>query len=441
MSTVSVGCGGDDPLGVTSGTRFTEQRIGQEPRNDVDLLFVIDNSTGMGDKQQALNRAFPALVGQLRAATGGLPNLRVGVISSDMGAPGSRLAECDGSGRGILQPPAATCAAMPKGRFLITLDAGTRSNFTGDIADAFGCLSALGIDGCGFEQPLAAARRALDLDQPLENEGFLRDEALLALVFLTDEDDCSAPAATDLFEPSVMRYGPQRSFRCNAYGHLCGGNPPAASTQPLTECRSAEGSGKLVPVADYVRFFKALKGAPEQVVVAVIGGAPTPYLVRPSADGNEIAPSCQGPGGSAAPAVRLKELTDAFGGRGLFSSVCDADLGPALDHLGETVVKQLGSSCLAAAPFRITDNGMTGVADCGVSEQAGGLGREVTVPRCEATSKMMSGPCWRVVANPDGCESSGYELKIDRGESTALPGTVVTARCRVCVKAGDARCK
>jgi hypothetical protein len=87
---------------VTSGTRFTEQRIEQEPRNDVDLLFVVDNSSGMGEKQQALARAFPALLAPLRTATGGLPDLRVGVVSSDMGAPGSRLAECGASGRGIL---------------------------------------------------------------------------------------------------------------------------------------------------------------------------------------------------------------------------------------------------------------------------------------------------------------------------------------------------
>jgi hypothetical protein len=434
------GCGGD-ALGITSGTRLIEQRIEQEPRNDVDLLFVIDNSTGMTEKQQALARAFPAFMAPLRAAPGGLPNLRVGVVSSDMGATGSRLTECDGTDRGLLQPPATGCAAAPRGRFLITLDGGSRTNFTGDISDAFGCLSALGTAGCGFEQPLAAARRALDVDQPLENEGFLRGEALLALVFLSDEDDCSAPAATDLFEPSTMRYGPQRSFRCNAFGHTCGGRAPAASATPLADCRSAEGNGKLVPVADYVRFFKGLKAQPEQVVVAAIAGSPSPYVVRTSADGDEVAASCQGAGGSAAPGVRLKELTDAFGGRGSFVSACEADLGPGLGRLADTVVKQLGSSCLMAAPFRLTADGKEGVPDCGVSERAGGLGREVTVPRCETTARPMTGPCWRVTPNAEACESSGYELKIDRGETTALPGTIATARCRVCVKANDPRCK
>src|SRR5205814_8740419 len=100
-----------------------------------------------------------------------------------------------------------------------------------DIAGAFGCVGgALGAAGGGFRQPLAAARRALGPDQPIENEGFLRPGSLLALLVISDEDDCSAPATTDLFEPSATRYGPQRSFRCNQYGHLCGGKPPSTSS-------------------------------------------------------------------------------------------------------------------------------------------------------------------------------------------------------------------
>jgi hypothetical protein len=432
----------DDSLGLTAGTAYTNQDIDGEPHNDVDLVFVVDNSQGIGPKQQALVAAFPALVRELRAAPGGLPNLRLGVVSSNLGAFGSRLAECDHNDRGLLAAAPPGCAAAPKGRFLVSLDGGSRNNFAGEPADAFACLvRSLGTEGCGFEQPLAAARRALDVDQPIENEGFLRPGSLLGLLVISDEDDCSAPATTDLFEPSAARYGPQRSFRCNQYGHLCGGNPPprTATATPLADCRSAEDTGKLTPVAEIARFFRSLV-PPERLLVSVIGGPPTPYSVRvpdPALGEAEIAPSCQSGAGGAAPGVRLKQFADSFGGRGSYSSVCD-DLSGALGRFGQSIVQQVGAACLTAAPVRLNPaEAEGGKADCWVTERAAGLGREVAMPRCDAG---VARPCWNVIPSREHCETSGYELRVDRGEAPALPGTVDTLRCRVCTKAGDPRC-
>jgi hypothetical protein len=420
-----------DALAPSTGLKFTSQAIDQDPRNEVDLLFVIDDSEGMAGKQETLIAAFPALLATLEAAPGGLPNLRVGVVSSNLGAGGSRLAECDRGERGLLQPAMEGCPARPTGRFLVSLDGGMRNNFEGDLGSAFACLAALGTSGCGFEQHLGAARRALDSDQPLENEGFLRPSALLGLVILADEDDCSTRAATDLFEPSTSRYGAQGSFRCAEYGHLCGGAPPPRTGGGPLTCRSAEGAGKLVPVAEYVSFFQSLKAEPERVLVSVVAAPPTPYAVRVINGEPQVAPSCESPNGPGAPGVRLKEFADAFGPRGLFSSVCDGDLAPALTRLGEGLVKQIGSSCLAMAPVRAG-----GGPDCRVSERAASLGPEVVLPRCSAGGPR---PCWNLTANRDQC-ASGLELKIERTRA-ALPGTVATAICQVCTDPQDARCK
>jgi hypothetical protein len=427
-----------DTLTTNAGTDYTVQTIDQQPHNDVDLLVVVDNSEGMGPKQQALMAGFPALVQALRASPGGLPNLRVGVVSTNLGAPGSRVAECDGNDRGLLQGPAPGCAAAPAGRFLVSLDGGTRSNFAGDPADAFGCVvRALGTAGCSFEQPLAAARRALNTDQPIENEGFLRPGSFLGLLLVSDEDDCSAPPTTDLFEPSPARYGPQGSFRCNQFGHLCGGRPPAAGAAPLTDCRSAEELGKLTPVSEIAGFFRALV-PPDRLLVSVIAGPPTPYVVRMTGGDAEIAPSCQSATGPAAPAVRLKQFADGFGPRGSFSSVCDGDLSGALARFGQSIVQQAGAACLTTAPVRLgSANDGGGRADCWVSESAAGLGRDLALPHCEVGGLR---PCWNVVQSRDRCETSGYELRIERGETAVLPGTVDTLRCRVCTKAGDPRC-
>jgi hypothetical protein len=57
------------------------------------------------------------------------------------------------------------------------------------VAGAFSCIAQLGPDGCGYEQSLEAMYRALD---PAVNPGFIRDDAALAVLFITDEDDCSA---------------------------------------------------------------------------------------------------------------------------------------------------------------------------------------------------------------------------------------------------------
>src|SRR5690606_33246380 len=61
-----------------------------------------------------------------------------------------------------------------------------------DAADRFSCLAQAGTKGSGIEMPLYATELALrDRVQDGTNAGFRRDDALLAIVMLTDEDDCS----------------------------------------------------------------------------------------------------------------------------------------------------------------------------------------------------------------------------------------------------------
>ena len=437
------GCG-SDAIGLDPGALVGQisQPFDQTPPNAVDLLFVVDDSDGMAEEQAALVRGFPGLVSALRGARAGLPSLRVGVVSSNLGAPGSRLTECEQSARGHLQAtpraPAGGCAAeASNGRFLIALEGAARTNYTGDIADAFACIAPLGTAGCGFEQHLAAARRALDADQPLENDGFLRAEALLGLVVVADEDDCSVPVGSDLFEPSQTRYGPQRSFRCAEFGHVCGGAPPprAGTSTPLLPCRSAESDGKLTPVSEFVRFFQTLKGV-ERVLVHVTAGPAIPYTVRGALDGAGVvlAPSCDGPGGtSAAPAVRLGEFANAFGTLGSFASACD-DSTAMLTRFGERIAQQLSASCLSAAPRRRAG----GTFDCAVSERVGAFGQQVAVPACDGASSAR--PCWRLAASPDACPSSGYELVIER-KTPAAARTVATLECLVCSNRTDPTCR
>src|SRR5206468_1785318 len=66
------------------------------------------------------------------------------------------------------------------------------------FAREFRCTAGLYLDGCGLEQQLEAVYRALvyhdasdRADNADPNAGFLRDDALLAIVLLTDEEDGS----------------------------------------------------------------------------------------------------------------------------------------------------------------------------------------------------------------------------------------------------------
>ena len=60
---------------------------------NVDLLFLIDDSQSMAKSQENLRRNFPAFMTALKELPGGLPNVHIAVVSSDMGAAGG----CDPS--------------------------------------------------------------------------------------------------------------------------------------------------------------------------------------------------------------------------------------------------------------------------------------------------------------------------------------------------------
>src|SRR5258706_6680404 len=55
---------------------------------DLDILFVVDSSPSMADKQLSLAQNFPRMIDVLAQLDGGLPNLHLGVVTSDMGTNG-----------------------------------------------------------------------------------------------------------------------------------------------------------------------------------------------------------------------------------------------------------------------------------------------------------------------------------------------------------------
>ena len=279
---------------------------------------MIDNSSSMTDAQNRLLQTFPGIMNVLKELPGGLPDLHVAVISQDMGA-GVGIQNCVNFGHNaeFQYTARAPCTAttLQNGATFI-VDSGGAKNYTApDISDVFTCIAALGAERCGLEQQLAVNQHArwgrTASFPPAENQGFLRPDAVLAIVMITNEDDCSARqgANSALFgtqppTPSRVRSVQPASFRCNEFGHLCNGVAPPRDAPtgsvtdrvPLQNCVSNEASPYLTPVATLVSQIKSLKIDPSnQILVFALAGAATPYAVRWSPGANHH----RGPGRSS----------------------------------------------------------------------------------------------------------------------------------------------
>jgi hypothetical protein len=209
--------------------------IQQDAINKIDLLFVIDNSRSMADKQKFLAQAVPELVGRLidpppDPATNepifrAIEDIHIGVISSSLGgfggfqcspAMGPAFDSTMNDGARLI----ATVRGLPSYEELgfLAWDPSFKKSPAGEgdgadlIADFQGMVAATGELGCGYEATLESWYRFLiDPDPPAEviREGngsiargrdevllaqraaFVRPDSLIAIIMLTDENDCS----------------------------------------------------------------------------------------------------------------------------------------------------------------------------------------------------------------------------------------------------------
>ncbi|MSP61716.1 MAG: hypothetical protein EXR72_15555 [Myxococcales bacterium] len=236
--------------------------------NKVDVLFMIDNSNSMEAMQEELRARFPQFLEVFfdLAKKGTFLDLHVGVVTSDYGAGATGAPGCDrsgGGGGGRLVPGRLMgCVAGEQDYIAYNFATGAGNVTEKGFAAAFTCEASVGANGCGFEHPLESVYAALHNETGAPG-GFVREGALLVVVFLANEDDCSAPSGSDLFDANrVAEYGYGTSYRCPRFGLVCGGvRPPyGASGGALPMCVSAPnpggaGPGKLHDVARHIDYF------------------------------------------------------------------------------------------------------------------------------------------------------------------------------------------
>lgn len=362
----------------------------------IDVLFVVDDSQSMANEQRALGEQLPRMA---RALTSGdldgdgeqefspPADVQLGVVSTDMGLPTvADIEHCTGLGDdarlGLARPAASGCS--PRQPPFIRYEAGSTS--ADQLAADFSCLAQLGTDGCGFEQPLEAALKALwpGADQRVRflgvdgtsstfghgdgaNAGFSRAEpaavpSLLVIVVLTDEDDCSTPDVR-VFTPSSYLQ-PDDPLIAQGLNVRCSHNPD-----------------RLYPIARYANALRMLRPGAEQLVLfAAIAGVPPERVSReamaqldygdddareafydtllddpqmqaltednatPDPHDDTLRPACNdgGEGGAIAyPARRITQLARELGSDGLVQSICQDDFTDAVGFLLERIAARM----------------------------------------------------------------------------------------------------
>lgn len=385
----------------------------------LDLLFLIDNSSGTLAWQAQLARAMPAFVASL-AGGDEIPNLHVGVITPDLGTTGS------------LQPttPAPPVGMVGQGgcagagddgalrSLLVDVDDGFGArirNYDGALSAALGTAIQIGSDGCGFEQHLRAIRRARDTNPEL-----WRPDAATAVVALVDEDDCSA-LDPRLFDADAAALGPQQSFRCTRYGVTCDQSLDTAG--PKTNCRP-DTSSSLIEDPALTKAALELATSPARTTLSVIAGPATPFAVEERAtDGARqlaLGLVCDTSAGisvsTANPSPRLAALTESFASRGGFYSVCDPDQAPAVRRIAKTIQRSLGVACLDDDVLAVD------LATCTAHEIDGA--RRTELARCPSTS---TSTCFDIAPDVARC-AGGQRVTLER-RSSPSPTAHVEVAC------------
>ncbi|HSN27103.1 MAG TPA: hypothetical protein VLT45_12480 [Kofleriaceae bacterium] len=402
------------------------------PNHELDVLFVVDNSPSMLDKQQSLATNFPRMIDVLATLDDGVPDLHIGVVTSDLGTSGSQTPP----GPTIGTPGVGGCAGTGDAGALRQTTAMTApyladGTYTGALRDAFATLARVGDGGCGFEQHLGAMRRALDSNAT--NAGFLRDSANLAVVILADEDDCSV--ADSAFFGTDPALGPLQSFRCFQFGVQC--DPDDTTPGAKTNCHPRSGS-YLDEVASYADFLVNLKGDARKVMVAGVVGDPSSVAVNlqaPPGGGTPIptlAHSCTftGPDGSesADPAVRIASFLDQFPGRARLTSICNDDLSGAVADIGHSAKQLMGDPCLDTSALADTSDAPGVQPACEVTDvRDAAPSAPSTIPPCDAGAST----CYELAADPIACPSTPDHLRIQiRRAVDAAADTWTHVRCQ-----------
>ena len=412
-------------------------RLAAAAYDGVDLLIMVDNSGSMMEEQQILAEQFFPLINHLTQPIQGDPswsfprveNLNVALVTSDMGLQygdngdtslspwgvptcdvkdhGDNGAfmpindsvtemsipddfiECEPYGNqcpdGFECADDGFCDSSDDTNLVACTDDGSDLFATSasvpnsDIAAQTACLALQGTRGCGFEQQLEAMLRGAET-----HPSFIEDNHVLAVVVVSDEEDCSIEDPA-LFSTPEWLSAVEQNIACNA---------------------NATNESYLFDPARYHDRLKALKGGRDDAVVfSAIVGVPNTEESPCEGTGTELAaaecldltemeivpqefvdpptgsqyvhfrPACTRTNSEtgmdmtvARPGRRFVKVAEDFGDDGFVQSICNEDWGPGLESVGDAIAQKLTQPCFpTAAPW--TEAATDDCPECGtVSE-------------------------------------------------------------------------
>jgi len=500
-----------------------------EVNKDVDILFVVDNSGSMGEEQANLSENFGRFVSVLEADDV-KANYRLGITTTDdsnywckgagvsdaesgqfvLSSCRSRLGDFYFSGDDTnaetactdfcehesieIQPTTTDDDPNPSVRpWLENIEGATNLPDGVTTTQALQCFGPQGINGCGFESHLESMWKALRLARMSgqNQSGFLRDNAILSIVFVTDEADCSfnrelqntvfgeegvgnqafwslpdvqqSPTSAVCWNAGVSCDFSLDSDQCSSINLDVDGNETndddLASLYPLS---------KYTTFVEDIEADKKIRNPGQEVIVSAIAGVPENYPMiqqlsyAEGADATNpdsfqakfgIGQGCSSQVAEAVPPVRLREFAATFlvgdDDNNLFS-VCSTDYGPALGAIAESIRDQLKPACMPAcvADTDAVAEGLQPLCTLTQTSNDGSGTVDDNIPECGDGGAVPEGSdvCFVNLVDQNGstgstdddmqaaCIDDGWnlEFRVNRREGVPAPGGAqVSATCQL----------
>ncbi|MDJ0765895.1 MAG: hypothetical protein QNJ97_23125 [Myxococcota bacterium] len=374
----------------------------------VDILVVVDNSNSMEQEQEILATGFFTLINALSKPVIGpdwpfppIEDMRVAIVSSDMGLQygdtgsiedvptdiGNCLERGDDGELSTNMPGTVSIASgviacaedgdqcpedficnngfcdspTPDELYPVPCpDLNTGNDFAetntsdpnGNLATQVACMAQVGNQGCGIEQQLQAAVRGLTRQAQLGTDGFLVDSHLLAVLIVSDEEDCS------IRDPGLFKTAEWESGTNPIPGDPESGRRNIACNFPVDN----EIENLFDPSVYWDKFVTIKDDKPMAVIFAAIVGVPQEDVcqgrgseldgcldhddmqfepIEYESQGNLIKhfrPACSRIEGNALvtearPGRRYVKIAQDFDKNGYIYSICNQDWSPALTNV------------------------------------------------------------------------------------------------------------
>ena len=241
----------------------------------IDFIFIVDNSVSMENEQAQLVAAFPGFIAAIESTVNAGSDYHVMVVDTDEWGrcntanpwtgidPTSSTCnayiqstvfeECDRTlGAGVVHPAGqytdnTVCPFPDDRRYLTSTDA--------NVATTFACAAKVGVAGHSSERPMDAMVAAVSPGINGSggcNEGFLRDDALLVITFISDDPNYEDAGDPQSWYDAVVqaKNGEEKSVAVVGF------------TPAFPECMDADGTTQGAHWAEFVAKFTFQLHAP-----------------------------------------------------------------------------------------------------------------------------------------------------------------------------------